>query len=284
VEEEAQMAKTPPDDPALRIGLITDIHLGPDRETRLGTTAPQLLEGFLEDMRRFDPAMIVDLGDRIMEVDAPSDRDHTRLVHEVLGWAQIPVHHLLGNHDVAHLPKPELLELLGLPSAYRWVGASGYRCLFLDSTDPVVGEYGGDISAPQLTWLEATLAASRRPAIVFCHHALDDQPIERNPLFREHPGWAMVESRRAVRRVLSRSGSVAAVVTGHTHWNHTSVVDRIPYLTIQGLVETWTTGGVAAGAYGKLSVGPGACARLVVEGRDPLNVELALPPAGTANG
>ncbi len=278
------MAKRPLGDPVLRIGLIADIHLGPDRETRLGTVAPQLLEAFLEDMRRFDPAFIVDLGDRIMEVDAPTDRDHTTLVREVLGWARIPVHHLLGNHDVAHLPKAELLGLLDLTFPYRSVVADGYRCLFLDSTDPVVGEYGGHISDAQLAWLEADLAANRRPTIVFCHHALDDQPIERNPLFREHPGWAMVENRLAVRRILAQSGRVAVVVTGHAHWNHTSIVDGIPYFTIQGLVETWTTGGTAAGAYGKLSVGPGARAHLTVEGRDPLKVDLALPPPTTADG
>jgi len=275
------MAKTTPGDPALRIGLITDIHLGPDRETRLGTSAPQLIEGFLQDMRQFDPAFIVDLGDRIMEVDAPTDRDHTRLVRELLGWARIPVHHLLGNHDVAHLPKVELLGLLDLASPYRSIGAGDYRCLFLDSTDPVIGEYGGHISDAQLAWLEADLAASRRPAIVFCHHALDDQPIERNPLFRDHPGWAMVENRHAVRRVLSRSGAVAAVVTGHAHWNHTSYMDGIPFLTIQGLVETWTTGGTPAGAYGKLSFGPGGRACLVVRGHDPLETELKLPPPPT---
>jgi len=276
------MTTTPSSQPALRLGLITDIHLGPDRESRLGTVAPQLLETFLEEMRQFDPAFIVDLGDRIMEVDAPTDRDHTMLVHELLGWVGVPVHHLLGNHDVAHIPKADLLGLLDLPAPYRSVGAGSYRCLFLDSADPVIGEYGGHISDAQLAWLEADLGASRRPAIVFCHHPLDDQPIERNPLFREHPGWAMAENRLAVRRVLSRSGIVAAVVTGHAHWNHTSVVDGIPYLTIQGLVETWATGGTPAGAYGKLSVGPGPRAHLVVEGRDPLEAELVLPPPRTA--
>lgn len=275
------MAMTSLSDGTLRIGLIADIHLGPDRETRLGTCAPQLLEAFLEGMRQFNPAFVVDLGDRIMEVDAPTDRDHTMLVREFLGWARVPVHHLLGNHDVAHLPKGDLLALLDLPSSYRSVDAGGYRCLFLDSTDPVVGEYGGHISDAQLAWLEADLAASPGPAIVFCHHALDDQPIERNPLFRDHPGWAMVENRLAVRRVLAQSGIVAAVVTGHAHWNHTSFTDGIPFLTIQGLVETWTTGGTPAGAYGKLSVGPGARAHLVVEGRDPLKADLALPPPRT---
>jgi 3',5'-cyclic AMP phosphodiesterase CpdA len=146
----------------------------------------------------------------------------------------------------------------------------------------VVGEYGGHISDAQLAWLEADLAAHPQRAIVFCHHALDDQPIERNPLFREHPEWAMVENRIAVRQLLSRSGNVAAVVTGHTHWNRATWVDGIPFLSIQGLVETWTTHGTPAGAYGRLWFTPDGQGRLSVEGHDPLTAELTLPRPRTS--
>jgi 3',5'-cyclic AMP phosphodiesterase CpdA len=191
------------------------------------------------------------------------------------------VHHLLGNHDVAHLAKRDLLDLLDLPTPYCSFDAGGYRCISLDSTDPVVGEYGGHISDAQLAWLEADLAAHPQPAIVFCHHALDDQPIERNPLFREHPEWAMVENRSAVRQVLWRSGNVAAVVTGHAHWNRSTRLDGIPFLTIQGLVETWTTRGTPAGAYGKLWFTPVGQGYLRVEGLDPLVAELTLPRPST---
>jgi 3',5'-cyclic AMP phosphodiesterase CpdA len=276
------MVKTSPSDQTLRIGLITDIHLGPDRETRCGTHAQRLIEDFLEEMRRFAPAFIVDLGDRIMEVDEPSDRQHTALVRELLGRARVPVHHVLGNHDVAHVSKIDLRGLLDLPTPYRSIDAGGYRCVFLDSTDPVVGEYGGRISDAQLAWLEAELVASQRPAIVFCHHAIDDQPIESNPLFLDHPDWAMVENRIAVRQALMRKGNVAAVVTGHVHWNRIAYMGGIPFLTIQGLVETWTTNGTPAGAYGKLWFGPSGQARLVVEGRDPLVAELKLPCPATS--
>ena len=271
------MAMTPSSEHLLKIGLITDIHLGPDRETRRGTQAQRLIEAFLEDMRHFTPAFIVDLGDRIMEVDEPTDRRHTVLVRELLGRGRVPVHHLLGNHDVAHLAKRDVLGLLDLPAPYRAIDAGSYRCLFLDSTDPVVGEYGGHISDAQLAWLGAELATSQQPVLVFCHHALDDQPIERNPLFREHPEWAMVENRLALRQVLVQSGKVAAVVTGHTHWNRSTWVDGIPFLSIQGLVETWTTPGTPAGAYGKLWFTPDGQGHLSVEGHDPLAADLPLP-------
>lgn len=260
----------------MRVGLISDIHFGPDRETRRGSQADRLLEAFLEAMERFAPMLVVDLGDRIMEVDAPTDRLHTVQVRDLLRRAQVPVLHLLGNHDVAHLSKAELCGLLGLASPYWSLAVDGYTCLFLDSTDPVVGEYGGRISERQLRWVEAELARARDPVLVFCHHPLDDQPIDDNPLFHEHPEWYAVDNRAAVREVLVQSGKVKAVVTGHVHWNRAACLSGIPFLTIQGLVETWTTGGAPAGSYGKLVIQSGEV-RLAVEGRDPFAVSMPLP-------
>jgi 3',5'-cyclic AMP phosphodiesterase CpdA len=258
----------------LRIGLISDIHLGPDRETRRGADAERLIGQFLEDMRLFAPAFIVDLGDRIMEVDEPTDRRHSVLVRDLLRRAEAPVFHLLGNHDVAHLPKREVSGLLDLPASYRSAQLNGYQCVFLDSTDPVVGEYGGHISEAQIAWIEAELTRAERPAVVFCHHPLDDQPIESNPLFQEHPEWGAVDNRATVREVLARSRKVVAVVTGHAHWNRATCVGGVPFLTIQCLVETWNTGGEPAGAYGKLWIEPKGRLRLEVMGRDRLDIVL----------
>lgn len=260
----------------VRIGLISDIHLGPDRETRRGTQAGRLLEAFLEDMARFGPACVVDLGDRIMEVDVPTDRRHTIQVRDLLRRVEVPVFHLMGNHDVAHVPKADVCELLGLAGPYQSVSIGGHTCLFLDSTDPVVGAYGGRISERQLKWLETELMRARQPVLVFCHHPLDDQPIANNPLFRAHPEWYAVDNRRAVRDVLARSGKVKAVITGHVHWNRAVCLAGIPFFTIQGLVETWTTGDTPAGSYGKLAVGPGGV-ELAVEGHDPFTTRMPVP-------
>src|SRR5437773_7812602 len=59
----------------LRIGLITDIHHGPDVDVRLGSAAPELLEKFTRRMRNdFHPDLIVDLGDRINDTDLDADK------------------------------------------------------------------------------------------------------------------------------------------------------------------------------------------------------------------
>jgi hypothetical protein len=122
--------------------------------------------------------------------------------------------------------------------------------------------------------VKSRLADVSQPAIVFCHHPIDDQPIEGNPLFEEHPEWAAVENRIAVREALLQSGKVVTVVTGHVHWNRAVRIGGVPFLTIQCLVESWTTGGEPTGAYGKLWIEPQGRLRLEVQGRDGLEVEM----------
>ncbi len=58
----------------MKIGLVADIHYGPDADTQLGTQAPRMLESFREAMEAFRPDMIVDLGDRVNRVTREEDR------------------------------------------------------------------------------------------------------------------------------------------------------------------------------------------------------------------
>jgi hypothetical protein len=46
-----------------------------------------------------------------------------------------------------------------------------------------------------------------------------------------------VRERAALRAVLERSGRVRAVFNGHLHRNHLDVINGIPYVTIQSLIE-----------------------------------------------
>ncbi len=268
------------EDSVLKIGLIADIHYGANRGSRMGTEAGRLLEGFLEAMDRFRPALIVDLGDRVMDIDPVIDWRHTLHVQSVLSRARVPVYHVFGNHDVKNNPKREICDLLGVPAARAVVRTPQCHLVILDTVDPVVGRYGGHVSDEQLEWLRGALAEDRRPVVVFTHHPLDDQDTQPNPLFSEHPEWALVDNRRAVRDLLFAADRVVAVISCHVHWNYVTFTQGVPFVTIQSLIETWCTHGRPAGAYGKLWIGPGRQIRLVVEGRDPLTVHIA--PAAVA--
>lgn len=71
----------------LRTGVVVDIHAGCDQGSQLGSHAPLLPEEFLREMGRFKPDLVVDLGDRINNVNRAEDTLHLhRLVAFLSQW------------------------------------------------------------------------------------------------------------------------------------------------------------------------------------------------------
>src|SRR5438046_10726885 len=92
----------------LRIGLITDIHHGPDVDVRLGSAAPELLEKFTRRMRNdFHPDLIVDLGDRINDTDLDADKRRLGDVRRMLEAAGVPIPYDWGKHDPPNASPPD---------------------------------------------------------------------------------------------------------------------------------------------------------------------------------
>ena len=52
----------------MKIGVVADVHYGPDADTQLGRNAALLLDTFCEAMGTFRPDLIVDLGDRVVSI------------------------------------------------------------------------------------------------------------------------------------------------------------------------------------------------------------------------
>jgi 3',5'-cyclic-AMP phosphodiesterase len=63
------------------------------------------------------------------------------------------------------------------------------------------------------------------------------------------------------------------VFSGHMHWNHTEVIDGIPYVTVGSLVEVRLSGGAPAGGLAGVTLEDGG--RLVVEVRGALPLRYA---------
>ena len=62
----------------LRIALIADIHHGVDQGTKLGSAALALLQPFVDWVNAIGPSLVVELGDRINDLDKDADRMWTR--------------------------------------------------------------------------------------------------------------------------------------------------------------------------------------------------------------
>jgi len=249
---------------ALRIGLVTDIHYGPDVDVRRGTAAIELLAGFTGRMReQFHPDLVVDLGDRINDVDVETDRLGLRKVRELLEAAGTPIVYAWGNHDLINVPAADARVVLGKKADYESFDAGGYHIVVLNSQDPTVERIGGTLSSAQLDWLERDLGRNSLPAVVLCHHPLDEQDPARHWYFADHPDHALARNRERARRIIAANGRVRAVFNGHMHLNTVEVIDGVPYITVMSLVDS------------KLTNGPSGCfAEIVLSDRGAVEVRI----------
>jgi 3',5'-cyclic AMP phosphodiesterase CpdA len=129
----------------------------------------------------------IQLGDLIEDADKETDRRNFQRGLELLGTGQVPLYHVAGNHDTAHLTVAELQDLLGLPSLFYSFQAGGCRCIVLHSVLPYPHDGRSIIPPEQQAWLRDELQAARGPAIVFVHHSLADQDLSGNPWFGRKP-------------------------------------------------------------------------------------------------
>ena len=225
----------------LHFGVITDVHWGPDKETRMGSQAPNLVVNIVNAFNAIkDLDFVVDLGDRIGNIDYVHDLEHLRQFSKVIEKLNAPYYPLLGNHDLRYLSLEDNEKILKKRVGFRSVIIKGIELIFLNAQDPVRAGQGGSIGENQRKDLGKTLSSSERPALVFTHQALDEQDVTNNVYFDE---WgkgdcAYVDSREKIRALLEKSGRVKAVFQGHLHWNRLQYHGGIPYITQGSVTET----------------------------------------------
>jgi 3',5'-cyclic-AMP phosphodiesterase len=225
----------------MRIAFITDPHFGPEAKhegklRKLTRYADTLTRNFVERMNaEFTPDLVVNLGDVIEDESPTADRENYRRFLAALSGLKAPLLHVAGNHDQVHLERSELAEFWGHTGPLHYTRDFGpYRVIVL-RTDH--GAKDVRLEAAQIAWLESTLAEKNQPTLVFLHHPLCEMDVTGNPWFERQPNICRVAERRKVREILERSAQVLAVFNGHVHWNYLSVINGIPYFTIQSLTE-----------------------------------------------
>lgn len=250
----------------LRIGIVTDVHFGPDSAWVHGTVAPSALAQSLEQLKTRDIQGLVDLGDRLTDESPEIDMRRLQMLAGIFAEAGVRTEHLRGNHDL--LSPGVHQRLLGGSVESRSVEVSGWHLVFLDSFD---GSIEGALTAATLEWLAADLSRADLPAVVFSHQPLDGQPLAGNPIFEaDLAAHAHPKGHEAAREILRTTGDVRMAVNGHTHWNHVVWLDGLPYVTVQSLVAR-TSSGEPAGACAILELGERSL-HLHAFGREPFEV------------
>ncbi|CAB1085617.1 hypothetical protein D1AOALGA4SA_13102 [Olavius algarvensis Delta 1 endosymbiont] len=254
---------------SLRIAIITDIHYGPDRYSKKGDVALDLLENFIRQVNAMDVGLVVDLGDRISNADLLTDREHLARVGAAFKSLTKDRRHIIGNHDVVHLSIADHEAILGRSLHHHSLDMDGWHLVFWNASCKLHEGQGFRLEQEDLDWLATDLAATDLPSVVFSHMPVDTGSMVGNYYFeRRYTHGEQHRNAHLARRLIEGSEKVIAVVSGHVHWNQLHFMDGIPHFSLQSLSETFTTHPHAAGSWALLTLGD--TVELEVFGRDPV--------------
>jgi len=190
---------------------LSDFHLcGPGQLYAGLVPSLAMAKVAIAEVNRLDPQpdLVVISGDLTDTAEAAA----YALVREVLADLRAPHVVMPGNHDERGAVRAAFVDHAYLPPdgpLHYCIDDGPIRIVALDSTVP--GLHHGEIDAPQLAWLAATLAADReRPALVFLHH----HPFASGIPYLDR--YNLINA-AGLASVVGAHPQVAAVLCGHVH-------------------------------------------------------------------
>lgn len=204
---------------------MSDIHL----------TAPGKTIGGRDPNANFERALahaLADHGDAELlvitgDLSDWGDRDDYVRLKARIATVPIPVRLCIGNHDDRERfldVFPEARDENGF--AQGVLDTSAGRCLFLDTWGP--GTHAGHFCAARVAWLEARLAESDGPFLIFMHH----NPI---PTHLAPMDQIRLVDDAAFRAVIARhAGRVRHIFFGHCHLPLSGSTAGVPTTSLRG--------------------------------------------------
>jgi len=259
----------------LRLAIVADIHHGAPSSTKRGDAAMGLMEEFARYVRDADVTHVLDLGDRISDVDHDTDLRLEAEVAEAFRAVGTPIWHLNGNHDRDHLSVAQNEEILGQSLGHETHDVGGWRIVLWRADSRIYrspDHLGFILREADLLWLSRTVQAADRPLLIISHVPLSGHSQTGNYYFQNNPGLSTYPMAERARAALAQARVPVVCLSGHVHWNTVTTVDGIPHLTQQSLTESFTTEGAPAGAMGVIELGE--TVRWTVDGLDPFRAEL----------
>ena len=244
--------------PALRIAHLTDIHLKNDFD------APKHLRDCLHHVQQQTPKVdfILNGGDIVFDMNKEAlttIRNQWQLLHSVMSAeCSLPVHYVLGNHDIwwqeqnktqALYGKQYSLEQLQLPKPYYSFQKNGWKFICLDSVHLDIDGtwYIGKLGAEQFAWLENELKStpSNTPVCVLSHIPILTATlmIEDNIVNKwEMLGGDMHTDTAAIIKLFYQHPNVKLCLSGHIHLRDKVVYNNVTYLCNGAVSGGWWKG------------------------------------------
>ena len=193
------------------IAQISDLHIKPPGSLAYGKVdTAKALERCVAALNEFlpRPDFVVISGDL---ADTPSSVEYDYL-KRLLAPLKLPFAGIPGNHDSREMMRaafPSAAYAFSAGALNQRVEVGGLDLVLLDSS--VHGKPQGELEAPTLQWLDATLASSPdKPALVFLHH----------PPFKAgiwHMDRQNLQNAGALAEIVRRYPRVQLIATGHVH-------------------------------------------------------------------
>lgn len=256
-----------------KICIVTDIHHGADSFTKRGTACRGLMEGFAEFCARTRPDAVLDLGDRISDVDRDTDLELEREVAAMFAPIAAPVFHICGNHDRDNLSVDENAEIFGQSMANEVVDLGDWQLVLWRAETRIARPGGFILPESDLIWLAGVVVTATKPLAILSHVPFSDHDQTGNYYFERNPDSATYPGASARARAIVAGAKVPVTcIAGHVHWNTLTMVGGQPYFTLQSLTESFTTHPEPAGSFALLELGEHIA--WTVEGRDSFHVRL----------
>lgn len=214
---------------ALKIIVLTDLHIVPEGETILGIDPAARLKAALRHIQQHhgDAHRVIITGDLTHYGDVASYQRLRRCLADI----SLPYLLLLGNHDDRTNFRSVFPEVPVDPNGYvqTTVDTGAWQLVTLDTlsapTDGTMPEDDGSgrLCEQRLRWLDATLKAARdRHVLLFLHHpphAVGFRGMDRIRLADED----------ALHAIVQRHGNVRHMFAGHIHRTINGTARGIPF-------------------------------------------------------
>jgi 3',5'-cyclic AMP phosphodiesterase CpdA len=231
---------------------MTDLHLQPEMRAAEGCAMA------VAKVAQLAPDFVITGGDLIMDA-AESTWARAELQYGLLAKTlaplQMPLYHVLGNHDVfgtssksgvppsaPHYGKQVFEERMG--KRYQAFSRQGWHFVLLDSIGDIQGrDFRGYVDPEQLEWLRAELA-QRRPngkLIVVTHVPLASAVLQLVADPWKTPATYLIENSRAVLELLWPHRP-RLVLQGHTHIRERVLYNGCEFITSGAVCGNWWKG------------------------------------------
>lgn len=240
---------------SIRIAIISDIHHGTDLCTKKSGSALALMAEFSAFCAEAKPDFVIDLGDRISDVDRQTDLQLEKEVAEAFRPIDFPKRHICGNHDRDFLTVADNEAIFEASMGHATIDLGEWTLVFFAPDTVLHKPDGFRMAEADLLWLHGVVSHATRPLAFFSHAPMSGRDMTGNYYFANtqhiasYPGTA-----ERVRAILSKARVPVSWFSGHVHWNSMTLLDGIPHFTVQSLIESYATYPEPAGAFSLLEL------------------------------